>query len=1513
MNFELFNPSAPHVTKTMLCDFIYQLDPHAYLPSSLKKQKLIELAAQRQQEALARFRQAPATGRGMRHRSNPPEDPPAPAVTVPTTRRQSVPANTATTAPTTRRQSVPVNTAVVVRTTRRRSGPAHLPDGRSPLGQDVPNNRATTPATPVVRPSSPVNIVGAPQSPSASAGTPNAAAPRSPTFAEVVRTPRQVARVIAPKTGSSKVKQTQRAEGREADVEGKITGPAPETGHDNGFSDPEDQFAVGNTQVEAIDVKGKKPTMKRQPVRKASTSQMVPTDDEVHFEVGSTSAEIVGAIDVKGKKTKRQLAQKTPIMVPTDKAHLAVGSTSTESVEAIDVKGKKAKRKPSQPTGTFQLVPTDEVTSSTVGSSLAGSVDVKGKKVKRPVEFTTHDAAPSVMDFVCRTTHLTDAQGQEEVVISCTPKKPRHHKKVVKKKQRAVVPTSEPDDSSDEEIKRIAEGPPRFATAGFPPASNAKGKHCAANRDSDDETMRMVDEPQNLTAHRVAPAGPSLAPNVNPQGRPAESNTQKVAAMPRFATAGPSRVANVNAEGGAAHNDPRKLAAKPPTAPVPHLAAIDPPRLHPKTVTFTMHPSAITTDHNEFTSVLSRLNVGRQWTELDPVIPDFKPTISRIQVGNQWRYLQHGQAGHVQFARIPTTPEEAVQCNDRYYWDPKDDTRHEAPHLLDLPAHMITGLPKPLAAESKKPVPDLLDFHEGLNNWSLIGGSDTSSECGLPTPLATNEHLRNYTDDTNNNRGLPEAPPTNDTNNDRDQLPGAFPTDVPIPPITTTTYPPHSVNLMPATAAKDPFSEFVQDALARLRQIPKSFKPTFPELPSGSSHPTNEPSYLKPREAKNRVLPTSPDVVSDSAKFTVRALQSPEVKNQSLAPSPLMPPSHQGCAPDVKTFERSCTADDPVTSHEGSSGPLQIPESPALSDYFELSDTPSEFDAEPASPLQPAISTTPIDEAKSELPSDHQVTLSDEDELALPTHVDNDTVELPIPHGDQVDSTTPCGEDELSSAKLDAPVKVALSHEDEMPLPADGDNRVDVELATTHGDQVTSDEDEMPLPTNGDNRDDVELATAHGDQVSSDQDEMPLPTDGDNDKVELTITPGDQVDSAIPRGEAEFSSAELDASVNIAEGELGEAKNRVLPTSPDVVSDSAKFTVRALQSPEVKNQSLAPSPLMPPSHQGCALDVKTFERSCTADDPVTSHEGSSGPLQIPESPALSDYFELSDTPSEFDAEPASPLQPAISTAPIDEAKSELPSDHQVTLSDEDELALPTHVDNDTVELPIPHGDQVDSTTPRGEDELSSAKLDAPVKVALSHEDEMPLPADGDNRVDVELATTHGDQVTSDEDEMPLPTDGDNRDDVELATTHGDQVFSDEDEMPLPTDDDNRDDVELATAHGDQVSSNQDEMPLPTDGDNDKVELTITPGDQVDSAIPRGEAEFSSAELDAPVNIAEGELDLEESRPHDNNEVNSVFKAPPRLELIPDNEPSISFNPAIVLSLQEAMQEALEDN
>jgi hypothetical protein len=216
------------------------------------------------------------------------------------------------------------------------------------------------------------------------------------------------------------------------------------------------------------------------------------------------------------------------------------------------------------------------------------------------------------------------------------------------------VPTSEPDDSSDEEIKRIAEGPPRFATAGFPPASNAKGKHCAANRDSDDETMRMVDEPQNLTAHRVAPAGPSLAPNVNPQGRPAESNTQKVAAMPRFATAGPSRVANVNAEGGAAHNDPRKLAAKPPTAPVPHLAAIDPPRLHPKTVTFTMHPSAITTDHNEFTSVLSRLNVGRQWTELDPVIPDFKPTISRIQVGNQWRYLQHGQAGHVQFARIPS-------------------------------------------------------------------------------------------------------------------------------------------------------------------------------------------------------------------------------------------------------------------------------------------------------------------------------------------------------------------------------------------------------------------------------------------------------------------------------------------------------------------------------------------------------------------------------------------------------------------------------------------------------------------------------------------------------------------------------------------------------------------------------------------------------------------------------------------------------------------------------------------
>ena len=88
--------------------------------------------------------------------------------------------------------------------------------------------------------------------------------------------------------------------------------------------------------------------------------------------------------------------------------------------------------------------------------------------------------------------------------------------------------------------------------------------------------------------------------------------------------------------------------------PKPHPAAIDPPFLGPKTVSFTVHPLEIQPNDNPLLGIIACIHVGRQCTELEPKITGFKPNITCMQVGNTWLYLQYGQAGHFQWAKIPS-------------------------------------------------------------------------------------------------------------------------------------------------------------------------------------------------------------------------------------------------------------------------------------------------------------------------------------------------------------------------------------------------------------------------------------------------------------------------------------------------------------------------------------------------------------------------------------------------------------------------------------------------------------------------------------------------------------------------------------------------------------------------------------------------------------------------------------------------------------------------------------------
>jgi hypothetical protein len=82
------------------------------------------------------------------------------------------------------------------------------------------------------------------------------------------------------------------------------------------------------------------------------------------------------------------------------------------------------------------------------------------------------------------------------------------------------------------------------------------------------------------------------------------------------------------------------------------------------------------------------------------------------------------------------TPAAAAAADSLYYWNPKDNTRHNADeaaaHLLDSSPNLIAGLPNPLAADPlpKKTSDDLLDL-----GWCVIDSSESNmSECDLPPP-----------------------------------------------------------------------------------------------------------------------------------------------------------------------------------------------------------------------------------------------------------------------------------------------------------------------------------------------------------------------------------------------------------------------------------------------------------------------------------------------------------------------------------------------------------------------------------------------------------------------------------------------------------------------------------------------------------------------------------------------------------------------------------------------------------
>ena len=87
------------------------------------------------------------------------------------------------------------------------------------------------------------------------------------------------------------------------------------------------------------------------------------------------------------------------------------------------------------------------------------------------------------------------------------------------------------------------------------------------------------------------------------------------------------------------------------------------------------------------------------------------------------------------------------------------------------------------------------------------------------------------------------------------------------------------------------------------------------------------------------------------------------------------------------------------------------------------------------------------------------------------------------------------------------------------------------------------------------------------------------------------------------------------------------------------------------------------------------------------------------------------------------------------------------------------------------------------------------------------------------------------------------------------------------------------------------------------------------GDRLDSAIHGVEAKLSSTKtINAFADGKDRELGAKEISLQIKHHNSLVPKGPPRLEPIPnDVKPPITFNPEMVLSLQEAMQQALMEN
>ncbi|PLW38172.1 hypothetical protein PCASD_09468 [Puccinia coronata f. sp. avenae] len=1547
MSLQTFDPRASTVNKADLLDFLYENDRDIRIPSSSNKEQLIALVVQQLQAA--RLRRVPATGRGMRHRSNPPDDPPATAGTASTTRRRSVPGNVhavapvpgrpshrSTTAGRTPARDVPDNNGNVS-TTRRRSVPGNVP-AVAPV-PDRPSHRSTT-----------------------AAGTPARDVPDNNGTVSTTRVrsvPGNVP-VVAPVP----VRQSRRSTAAAG-------APARDVTNTSGPIEPpvsvpsEEMPAVSHLPEGGSITRAPSPTFaevvqgrKKLPGGFATMSVNTSKVKEAPLASVNTPAKVT---HVKGKESKKLAAPQTGSSksdsdVEVD--HAVVGPAPSTSEVRLDAKGKKTK--------SLKPGACKNLSAEVVQLASTSAQGAKGKKKsQRAVTPMSDDQESSVMNFVCKTVHFKEgnAQGKEGCMISCTPAQAVRNVNKVISTGSSIPPTQKlkgkrraTEDSSDEEIKNIAAKPlreflnikpPHFAKPGpsTHAAQQSKGKRQATDDSSDEEikkiAARPLEEPLNITPPHSAEPGPSIYPTPKLKTRrqpPAAEASNDFAAMPlggfpniaplHFAKPELSKVkrraTNINngpvdpPRGGTLDPprngavdpprngavDPSRNGAAPPTrngaappprggaadhpprngaAPPPRNGAIDPPRNGPRTISFTIHPS-ITCFSTDLSMAITRMNVGRTFTPFHPVDPNFQPTISRIQVGNEWRYIQHGQYGRVGVADIPTSPEWAVKARSPYYWDPKHDTRHPVVQadLLDSSSIQIPGLPEPLAADPhpNSLVPNLLlDYNEALTQWSLIDGSEASTECNLPNPLAPTELSCN-----------PIA-----TNPER-EVPGAFPSDSPNSSNMELDYPPAAKpSLESATATKDPFAEFVQEALTKLRQLPKSIKPTFLDRPSEPGH-SSLPCF-KPRAAENRFLSSSSHSVPHSPHLTMPA---PIVTNQS-------PPSDRERDPYGTTSGQPSSAEFPSNSHQAPSTQLQVPQSPAVSDYYDLADPSSDEESEPAALDQEAGSTSATHEAQLTMSAEHIVTFSYDAEPTTPT----DAAGLMVTPGNEANSTPelepaiPVQEAGPTSPTHEAQLTMSVEHvvtfsdEAEPAIPTNGD-----ELMVTPGDEANSTPELEPAipvqeagPTSPTHEAQLTMSAEHIVTFSYDA-EPTTPTD----VAGLMVTPGNEANStpelepAVPVQEAGPTSPTHEAQLTMSVEHVVTFSDEAEPTTPtDVAGLMVTPGNEANSTPELE-------PAVPVQEAGPTSPTHEAQLTMSVEHVVTFSDEAE-----PTTPT--DVAGLMVTPgneanSTPELEPAVPVQEAGPTSPTHEAQLTMSVEHVVTFSDEAEPAIPTNGD----ELMVTPGDEANSTR-----ELEPA---VPVQEAgptsPTHEAQLTMP------------TEH--IVTFSYDAEPTtPTDA-----AGLMVTPGNEANSTHELEPAvpvqeagPTSPTHEAQLTMSAEHI-VTSSDQAEPAIPTDGD----EFMVTPGNEANSipdlkptvpelAVPVQEVISTSAIHDA----FEAELTVPPSKevksavPHATGDNDfDLPKALPRLELIPnDDDPSIFFNPAIDLSLQDALQDALAEN